>query len=369
MRTSPMRNLLAAQGATFKERFGSEIPQAFNDVGSEYNLVRNSVAIADFSYMQKYRIPEAGAIDFLDNLVAGNVARLRFGRVLHTFLADDHGELIADCYIANNDQEFVVLFESIIDDAALNTILQASGAEAAGLQNLTDDHVTFSIDGCKAWAVAKELFGTDVLGLPYLSIEVYPFEGSQVRLLRCGKTSEFGYLIMAPAGVAEKLFDRLLGAARKQGGGLCGLKVHNELRLEGRFFNIFAEGNRVKNPLELGLQWMIDFDKERFLGSEAIFKQRETGYTRKIIGMLADPATVDFVPGAALYDGDEKVGSVEAVAFSYVLNERVGLALLPVEIAYAGLTFRLGSKSGAVIRTISMPPIMPKSLSVKLDEI
>jgi hypothetical protein len=32
------------------------------------------------------------------------------------------------------------------------------------------------------------------------------------------------------------------------------------------------------------------------------------------------------------------------------------------------LEFRVGSAAGAVVRSISMPPIMPKSLTVKLDE-
>jgi hypothetical protein len=39
-----------------------------------------------------------------------------------------------------------------------------------------------------------------------------------------------------------------------------------------------------------------------------------------------------------------------------------------VAIAYSGLTFNLGASNGPVVKTISMPPIMPKSLSVKLDE-
>jgi hypothetical protein len=47
----------------------------------------------------------------------------------------------------------------------------------------------------------------------------------------------------------------------------------------------------------------------------------------------------------------------------------VGLALFPREIAYSGLEFRLGTAQGETVRTISMPPIMPKSLTVKLDEL
>jgi hypothetical protein len=51
-----------------------------------------------------------------------------------------------------------------------------------------------------------------------------------------------------------------------------------------------------------------------------------------------------------------------------VLNQPLALGLLPLGIAFSGLEFRVGSADGAVVRSISMPPIMPKSLTVKLDE-
>jgi aminomethyltransferase len=364
-----LHDFLASHQASFENRYGVEVAAAFGDLAAEYQLIRESVGLTDFSYMQKYRIPEAQAIDFLDTLVAGNVARLRFGRVLHTFLADKSGTLVADCYIANNDDEFVMFCESLVDDATLDALLEEHGAAAAGLEKLTDSHAVIGIDGYKAWAVARDLFGSDVLGLPYLSIEKYPFEDTEVRLVRAGKTSEFGYLLMVPAGQAETLMQQLLVSAQKQGGGLCGVKVHNELRLEGRFFNIFAEGSRVKNPLELGLQWMIDFEKDSFVGSEALLAQREKGVARKIIGVRTDAAADGFVIGAALFDSERQVGTVEATCFSHALNARVGLALFPTEIGFAGLDFHLGSTSGTPVRTISMPPIMPKSLTVKLDEV
>ncbi len=369
MRASPLRDLLASRGASFSRRSGVEICAACGDRASEYRHVRDAVGVTDFSFMQKFRVPEENAIDFLDSLVAGNVAKVRFGRVLHTFLADEAGNLVADCYLANNDEEFVVLCESLVDDAALGAMLSKGGAADAQLEDLSDSHVVVNIDGFKAWAVARELFGTDVLGLPYLSIEVYPFESTDIRLFRAGRTSEFGYSLMAPREVGGKLLEAVLDAAAKQGGGLCGVQIHNELRLEGRFFNIFAEGAAVKDPLPLGLQWMIDFDKESFVGREAILRRREAGVAQKIVGVRADAAVEQFAPEAALYDEEKEVARLVTTCYSDVLGATIGLALFPAEIAYAGLPFHLGSPKGPAVNTISMPPIMPKSLTVKLDEI
>ncbi|MBD3240481.1 MAG: hypothetical protein GF331_07835, partial [Chitinivibrionales bacterium] len=345
------------------------IVRAFAGIDTEYRFVRDTVGVTDFSFMQKYRVPEESGIDFLDSVVAGNVAKIRFGRVLHTFIADDNGMLLADCYVANNDDELVVLCESITDDAGLDAILLSDEGREAGVEKLTESHAAIGIDGFKAWTVAKRLFGADVLGLPYLSLEVYPFEGEDIRLIRAGKTSEFGYLLVAPVETATGLMQAVIESAKANDGGLCGLEVHDHLRLEGRFFNIFAEGERVRDPLQLGLQWMIDFDKDAFGGRDAILQRRSEGLKRKCIGVRTEGPSDALEVGMALFDGATQVAEVVASCHSYVLDVNVGLASFPIDIAYSGLPFTAGGPDGASIRTISMPPIMPKSLTVRLDEL
>ena len=374
MRQLPLRDLLASQGATFQERYGVEVPCVISDLKKEYGLIRDAVGITDFSFMQKYRVSGDTGVDLIDRMFAGNVAKIRFYRVLHTFLADEQGRLVADAYIANNDEDFIVLCESIAKDADLKKLCgpngQANAAEGekGGLEDITQSHVVIGIDGYHAWKVVKDLFGADVLGLPYLSVESYPFADGSVLLFRAGKTSEFGYLVMAPKEAGPQLMQALLKSAQQHGGGLCGSQIHNELRLEGRFFNIFAEGLRVKDPLPLGLQWMIDFDKESFSGRQAILASREKGCEHKIIGIKADAAVSEFKLGDGLFHEGQPVASIEATCFSHTLNAHVGLALFPVDMAYAGLRFELGRAGGPPVQTISMPPIIPKSLSVKLDE-
>lgn len=368
MRVSPLRDQLQAGGAAFAEECGREIVSAFAPRQAEYEAVRQAVGLTDFSFVQTYRFPEEKGVDLLDALVAGNVPRIRFGRVLHTFLADADGMIVGDCYVANNDREFIVMCESIIPDDEVNALFARHGLAESGGQELTGSHVLLGLDGVRSWEVAKEVFGADVLGLPYLSLEVYPFAGDSVYLVRGGKTGEFGYLVLAPAAVAGALFERLRQSVARCQGRCCGAAIHEDLRLEGRFFNIHAEGRRVRDPLVLGLQWMIDFEKESFHGRAPIRERRAAGLKRKIVGIAAEPGGPQLAPGAAIFDGGRAVAEVAAHCFSYTLGHPIGLAVFPVELAYAGLEFRLGAADGPPVRTISMPPIMPRSLKVKLDE-
>jgi aminomethyltransferase len=369
MRPSAFHDRFALHNAVFTTRLGTEIVSHVSDAATEYRTIRDAAGITDFTFMQRFRFPEEKGLDFLDSICAGNVVKLRFGRMLHTFLADANGNLVADCYVANNDEECILLCESIIDDAALKKTLMDMGAADAGMQDLSETHAILSVDGYKAWSVVKDLFGPDVLGLPYLSIERYDFKGAPLSLFRAGKTSEFGYLLMAPVEKAGELFDACLAGAKKAGGGLCGVDIHADMRLEGRFFNVFAEGAIVKDPLQLGLQWMIDFNKEKFVGRDAICARRAAGSSHKIIGISAAAGVTAMKKGAPIYSGGEQVAEVVASCFSHVLGRHIGLALFPWKIAYAGLSFSLSSAGGPPVETISMPPIMPRSLTVKLDEL
>lgn len=368
MRTSLLQPQLAAQGAHGRDRYAIEVVGHFADRRAEYHAIREAVGLTDFSFVRQFRVPEEQGIDLLDALVGGNVPKIRFGRVLHTLWADADGQLLADCFVANNDQELVFLCESLLPDADLDARLQSVGAAAAGLEDLTPNHVLLSLDGFRAWEIVKKVFGPDVLGLPYLSIENYPYAGETIRLVRAGKTSEFGYLLLAPQTVATALYDTLSAEVKTLGGLPCGVDVHDDLRLEGRFFNIHAEGRRVRDPLVLGLQWMMDFDKETFSGSAAIQQRRTAGLREKLVGLAGDPGTAAFPDDALVYHEQQPLGKLAAHCFSYGLNQPLGLAVLPVDLAYSGLDFRLGTADGPVIRSISMPPIMPKSLAVKLDE-
>ena len=289
--------------------------------------------------------------------------------MLHTFLADVDGLLVADCYVANNDKEFLFLCEPIVTDDSFDALVSKTGLAEVSGQDLSATHALIGLDGFKSWEIVRKLFGSDVLGLPYLSVENFTFEGHPVRFFRAGKTGEFGYLMLVPNAVAPALLAACKAGVEQLGGRLCGAEVHNDLRLDGRFFNIHSEGLRARDPLVLGLQWMIDMEKGKFSGSEAIFRRRAEGLKRKVIGIAAAPEQDAILQnGAALYHEGRLVGEVAARCFSWALGKPLALAVFPIELAYSGLTYRLGSADGPVVESISMPPIMPKSLTVKLDE-
>ena len=365
MRRSPIHDQLAARGAEFEEQAGVERALRFSTYSGEYRAVREGVGITDFSFATRYKVPEEG-LDVFERYAAGNVANIRFGRVLHTLAADSDGMIESDLYVANDDEEIFLIGENLVEDEKVSAVLRELGGEEAGLVDLTSETVLLGIDGFNAWAVAKELFGTDVLGLPYLSIETYDLDGCDIKLIRAGKTSEFGYLLMAPNDAAGHLLESIEKAGEVYDIKHIGLDAHLGLRLDGRFFNIHSEGREVRDPLALGLQWMIDFEEEEFRGREAILERRAAGPEKKIIGIQPLDTGDSLEKGDQIVHQHQVVAKVVSAADSPLLGTRVGLALFDWQYAYSGLEYE--RTKGGGIKTISMPPFTAKSLTVRLDE-
>jgi aminomethyltransferase len=365
MRSSPIRDLLERRGAAFGERAGAEVALRFAGPAEEYRAVREAAGLSDFSFATRHRVPEDG-LDVLERYAAGSVANIRFGRVLHTMALDAEGMLESDLYVGNDDENLLLFGESLVPDARTAAVLEELGGPDAGVVDIAAETALFGVDGFKAWAVVKELFGPDVLGLPYLSIENYELDGVEIKLVRGGKTSEFGYLLLVPASAAADVWQRVESAGEPHGLRPVGVEAHSMLRLDGRFFNIHEEGAKVRDPLPLGLQWMIDLEGDEFRGRQPVLDRREAGLARKIVGVVPEGEAGALVAGDKILHQDKIVAEVVTASDSPTLGRRIGLALFEFEYGYAGLSF--AGEDGRGIRSISLPPFTPKSLTIKLDE-
>lgn len=350
MRELPLKKFWEKSGAEFSRCADVKRIESFGDVQGEYNALRTSAALCDFSFARLIEFSESDGIDFLDTILAANILKLRYGRIIDTFLASPDGKISAEAFVANIDDKVFLMLESLADSS--EPFIRGSA------KDLTGKFAILSVDGPRAWEIAKTMFGADIFNLPYLAIEKYNYDSSSVYLMRNGKTGEFGYTFIVPVEKAEAFAEKLLEATKAVGGRACGTKAHSIARLESGFFNIFAEGKFVGSPIELCLQWMTDFAKESFTGSEKIFSERQSGAKRKITAVRGAGVKL----GAEVFDADKKIGNVIHVEVSPALNDNIGLALLKAESAYPSLELADKAGQNANIFTISRPMTISESL-------
>jgi aminomethyltransferase len=178
-------------------------------------------------------------------------------------------------------------------------------------------------------------------------IGYFSLAGLPLTISRTGFTGDLGYELWMGPAAAEPVWDALMAAGRSRGIRAIGSQALNLARLEAGFLSpnidfVSAEHTlrtgRDRSPLELGLAWLVDFDKGHFTGRRALLAERQRGPARLLVGL--DIAGNKPAHNALLYakaDGKREIGSVTSAAWSPTCKRNIALAM--VDAPY----FRTGS--------------------------
>src|SRR5271157_3786252 len=139
-----------------------------------------------------------------------------------------------------------------------------------------------------------------------------------------------------------------MAAGRSRGIRAIGSQALNMARIEAGFIMphvdfVSAEQTirtgRDRSPLELGLAWLIDFEKGHFTGRRALFAERQRGPRRQLVGLDVvgnKPAHHALLYSAA--DGKREIGSVSSAMWSPTCKRNIALAMVDAPLHKIGST-------------------------------
>ena len=108
-------------------------------------------------------------------------------------------------------------------------------------------------------------------------------------------------------------------------------------------------------PLEAGLHWMIDFQKEDFVGHAAILSQKSSLKVKSLIVGFADSGIAQ--PGADLTIEKKVVGKVGRVAYSPTLGHDIAFAYLDQATGWVGVNYAVQTDTGETIASKMSSPL------------
>jgi glycine cleavage system aminomethyltransferase T len=185
-------------------------------------------------------------------------------------------------------------------------------------------------------------------------------DGIPVIITRTGWTSEVGYEVYLLDGSrGTDLWNRILEA-----GAPFNLKPTGPSdirRIEGGIFNWGADMTWEHNPLELGLERLVDYDMAgECVAMDALRRIRDRGVERRIAGVEIDgdrfPA-LNFTKWPALADG-RQVGQVTSAIYSPRLKKNIGYCWLLTPLAVPGTTVTIASEWGQRTATVTALPFV-----------
>jgi aminomethyltransferase len=197
----------------------------------------------------------------------------------------------------------------------------------------TAEVAALAVQGPTSCAVFKDMGFVGIENLKPFGITRYPFEGSEVMISRTGFTGDLGYEIWIEPALAEAFWDALFAAGKLRGIRPIGSAALDMLRTETGFLQagvdfIPAEEairtGRSRSPFELGLGWLVSFDKPVFNGRKALLKEKQEGSRYAFVYLDVDgnkPAEHAFI-----YAGNKEVGTVTTAAWCPTAKTNVAFA-------------------------------------------
>ena len=307
----------------------------YTTVEQEYFAIRNATTLYDLTPMVKYRITGADAERYLNRLVTRDVRKLKVGRVSYVVWCNDAGHIIDDGTVFRlGAQDFRVCTAERQLDWFLDS---AIGFEVA-IEEVTADIAALAVQGPTSCGLLRR-FGLDgIERLRPFEVGEFIVGGRPLMASRTGFTGDLGYELWMRPDHALGVWDELMSVGRTRGIRPIGSQALNIARIEAGFLLpnvdfVSAEHTvrvgRDRTPLELGLGWLVDFDKPHFNGRRALLAQRSRGLERLLVGL--DVAGNKPAHNALLYAeaaGRNEVGSVTSAAWSPTCKRNIALALV-----------------------------------------
>lgn len=318
---------------------GYKFAEYYYDAGYEYFCVRNLCATYDICPMQKYEIEGRDAEAMLNRMVTRDVRKIGLNRVVYCVWCTDAGRMIDDGTIFRlSDDKFMLTCGS-----PCTAWLEKStfGFDDVTVTDVTDSIAALSLQGPTSCATLKKMGLDGIDTLKPFGIMHFPYLGDTLRVSRTGFTGDLGYELWIKAGLALDMWDELYAAGEDYGIQPFGEAATNMTRLEAGFIMPAMEFNEAlrtvnfehdQTPFELGLGWLVDFDKPHFNGRRALLEEKQRGprYTLAKLDIEGNrPAD-----GSYVYKNKrctQEIGYVTSAMWSPAVKANIALAMIKTE--------------------------------------
>ena len=323
----PVHDRLTAQSRAMAwyDWAGFAAPSALDTVEFEYFALRNQASLFDISPMHKYRITGPQTVEMLNRMVTRDVGRIGPGQVRYAVWCDETGEVIDDGTLFHLGPDD---WRLCCQEPMLTWLLDASWGFDVAIADESDRVAGLALQGPTSFAVL-EAAGFDVAALRPFAIA----KADGVTVSRTGFTGDLGYELWCDRDAAPALWDRLWDAGRHQGLRPIGYDAVNIARIEAGFLTAGVDFqpvhrterlHRGQTPFELGLGWLVDFDKGHFNGRRALLQKRDR--PRSLL-LRVDVEGFKPAEGSLIYDRRKReVGHVTSGVWSPSAKRSIALA-------------------------------------------
>jgi aminomethyltransferase len=357
LKKTPLNARHRGSGARMVAFGGWEMPVEYSGIVAEHLAVRERAGLFDVSHMGEIEIAGTDALAAVQRVSCNDASKLRVGQAQYSGLMTSAGTFFDDLLVYRlAAQHFLLVVNaSHIPEDYKYIAEQIAGVGDAVVVDASSRYALLAVQGPRALEAVQPLTGVDLGSIKYYSFAHGEVASVRATISRTGYTGEDGFEIFVPPQSADRVWHALLDAGKPVDLIPCGLGARDTLRLEASMRLYGNDIDATTTVLEADLGWIVGWNKDDFLGSGVLRRQKADGVDRRIVGFeMVDRGIAR--PGYAAYIGNTPAGTVTSGTQTPYLRKAIGMAYLPAEHTAVGAEFDVdirGRRSRA--KVVAMP--------------
>ena len=323
---------------------GWELPIHYGSQIEEHEAVRTDAGMFDVSHMVIVDVKGADSKQWLQKLLANDVAKLKqVGKALYSPMLNEQGGIIDDLivYLANEDESAY----RIVSNAATRDKDMAQFHKVAEGFDVTlnerDELAMIAVQGPNAvekLVQAKPNWADTLATItPFVGADLSDIEGQDWFVARTGYTGEDGVEVIMHADDAPAFFAQL----KAVGITPAGLGARDTLRMEAGMNLYGHDMDETISPYDCNMGWTLALKDERdFVGRAALVSKRkqakddntamkQVGLLLTSRGVLREGMQVSINQGS----DNAQTGIITSGTFSPSLKNSIAIARVPASLS------------------------------------
>lgn len=362
LRTTPLHDHFVSENAYFGQFYGWERPlyferksfprltfgkpDWFDQVAREVHRAHHQAALFDLSTFGKIDVFGAGASRFLNRVCANQVDR-PVGRVLYTTMLNERGGVESDLTVLRLGVECFRLYvgTQFLEKNLAWLARHRQFDKDVELKNVTQKFAVIALMGPESTKIAMAAGAEALTRLKYFDSVMTSIAGCPITAVRLSYVGESGWEITCRSEHVMSIYATLCAL----GASSAGLFAQTSMRIEKRFLAYGHELDSQISPLEAGLGFTVDWNKE-FIGKRALENQRNAGVKSRIVSILFDDCEAVPLGDEPVLMKGRFVGKTTSAAYGYRIDAPIALAMIDseaklnhgvtVEVSIAGEMFK-----------------------------
>jgi aminomethyltransferase len=325
----------------------------------EYNAIRNAAALIDISPLFKYRVTGPDATRLVDRIITRDMRKVTVGQVVYTPWCDEEGKVIDDGTVSRLEEN---VYRWTAADPSLRWFTQNGAGLDVHFEDISESVAALALQGPTSGKLLKIIVeDADIGGLKYFRVTKGTIAGVPVEISRTGYTGDLGYEIWVANEQALQVWDALVDLGRPFDIKPAGMLALDVARIEAGLLLIDVDFNSSKkalvdeqkySPFEMGLDRLVNLDKGRFIGRQALINEARDGPARRIVGIEIDWTEVERLFEAAglppavspiasrvavpIYRNGNQIGKATSTTWSPLLKRMIALGTVKSDFARPG---------------------------------